>query len=137
MNREAARGGTLLAGGRRFGASPGLLSRLFAGGGHKLLDRVDAGLARGSILATLPDGTTRLLGGRAEGFVAEVELRDWRALLRVATGGSCGWYQAWVMCWRNGQRSPIHDHKGSSCAVRVLRGTLTETLFAFAPNGRR
>jgi cyclopropane-fatty-acyl-phospholipid synthase len=95
MNREAARGGTLLAGGRRFGASPGLLSRLFAGGGHKLLDRVDAGLARGSILATLPDGTTRLLGGRAEGFVAEVELRDWRALLRVATGGSCGWYQAW------------------------------------------
>ena len=20
------------------------------------------------------------------------------------------WYQAWVMCWRNGQRSPIHDH---------------------------
>jgi cysteine dioxygenase len=44
------------------------------------------------------------------------------------------WYQAWVMCWRNGQRSPIHDHKGSSCAVRVLRGTLTETLFAFAPN---
>jgi cyclopropane-fatty-acyl-phospholipid synthase len=95
MNREAARGGPLLAGGRRFGASPGLWSRLFAGGGHKLLDRVDAGLARGSILATLPDGTTRLLGGRAEGFVAEVELRDWRALLRVATGGSCGWYQAW------------------------------------------
>jgi cyclopropane-fatty-acyl-phospholipid synthase len=95
MNREAARGGPLLAGGRRFGASPGLLSRLFAGGGHKLLDRVDAGLARGSILAKLPDGTTRLLGGRADGFVAEVEIRDWRALLRVATGGSCGWYQAW------------------------------------------
>jgi cysteine dioxygenase len=49
----------------------------------------------------------------------------------------CGndWYQAWVMCWRNGQRSPIHDHRGSSCAVRVLHGTLTETLFDFAPNG--
>src|SRR5947209_19325797 len=45
------------------------------------------------------------------------------------------WYQAWVMCWRNGQRSPIHDHRGSSCAVRVLHGTLTETLFEFAPNG--
>lgn len=45
------------------------------------------------------------------------------------------WYQAWVMCWRSGQRSPIHDHKGSSCAVRVLHGTLTETLFEFAPNG--
>ncbi len=44
-------------------------------------------------------------------------------------------YHAWVLCWKNGQRSPIHDHTGSCCAVRVLRGTLTETLFAFAPNG--
>ena len=95
MNREAARGGALLAGGRRFGATPRLFSRLFAGGFHKLLDRVDAGLERGSILATLPDGSTRLLGGRAEGFAAEVEVRDWRALLRLALGGSSGWYQAW------------------------------------------
>jgi cyclopropane-fatty-acyl-phospholipid synthase len=95
MNREAARGGVLLEGGRRFGRTPGLLSRLFAGGFHKLLDRVDAGLARGSILAKLPDGSTRLLGGRKEGFAAEVELRDWRALLRLTTGGSVGWYQAW------------------------------------------
>jgi cysteine dioxygenase len=45
------------------------------------------------------------------------------------------WYQVWVLCWKNGQRSPIHDHVGSSCAVRVLRGTLTETIFEFAPNG--
>jgi cysteine dioxygenase len=45
------------------------------------------------------------------------------------------WYHAWVMCWKNGQRSPIHDHKGSSCGVRVLRGVLTETIFEFAPNG--
>jgi cysteine dioxygenase len=45
------------------------------------------------------------------------------------------WYSALVLCWKNGQRSPIHDHKGSSCGVRVLRGTLTETLFEFAPNG--
>src|SRR5690348_17211719 len=45
------------------------------------------------------------------------------------------WYHLWVMCWKNGQRSPIHDHAGSSCAVRVLRGTATITDFAFAPNG--
>jgi cysteine dioxygenase len=44
-------------------------------------------------------------------------------------------YHAWLLCWRNGQRSPIHDHKGSACVVRVLRGTLTETLFEVAPNG--
>jgi cysteine dioxygenase len=45
------------------------------------------------------------------------------------------WYHVLVLCWKNGQRSPIHDHAGSSCCVRVLRGTLTETRFAFAPNG--
>jgi cysteine dioxygenase len=45
------------------------------------------------------------------------------------------WYNVWVLCWRNGQRSPIHDHKGSSCGVRVLEGTMTETQFEFAPNG--
>ena len=45
------------------------------------------------------------------------------------------WYYLLVLCWKNGQRSPIHDHRGSSCGVRVLGGTLTETLFEFAPNG--
>jgi DMSO/TMAO reductase YedYZ molybdopterin-dependent catalytic subunit len=45
------------------------------------------------------------------------------------------WYHVWVMCWKNGQRSPIHDHEHSNCAIRVLRGTLTETTFALAPNG--
>jgi cysteine dioxygenase len=38
-------------------------------------------------------------------------------------------YQALVLCWRNGQRSPIHDHAGSSCGVRVLAGTALETVF--------
>ena len=44
------------------------------------------------------------------------------------------WYNVLALCWKNGQRSPIHDHMGSSCGVRVLRGTATETLFEFAPN---
>ena len=38
-------------------------------------------------------------------------------------------YQALVLCWRNGQRSPIHDHAGSSCGVRVLAGEAMETVF--------
>jgi cysteine dioxygenase len=45
-------------------------------------------------------------------------------------------YNVLILCWKNGQRSPIHDHTGSSCAVRVLRGTATETVFEFAPNGQ-
>jgi cysteine dioxygenase len=45
------------------------------------------------------------------------------------------WYNVLVLCWKNGQRSPIHDHSGSSCAVKILRGTATETTFDYAPNG--
>ncbi len=92
---SAPRGSVLLEAGRRFGSEPGLFARLLAPGFHKLLDRIDHGLERGAILGHLPDGSVRRLGGRAPGFEAEVHIRDWRALLRLATGGSVGWYQAW------------------------------------------
>jgi cysteine dioxygenase len=45
------------------------------------------------------------------------------------------WYNVLVLCWKSGHRSPIHDHAGSNCCVRVVRGVLTETRFEFAPNG--
>ena len=45
--------------------------------------------------ARLPDGSERRLGGRAAGPQAEIDLFHWNALLRLATGGSVGWYQAW------------------------------------------
>lgn len=44
-------------------------------------------------------------------------------------------YQALILCWRPGQRSPIHDHLGSACGVRVLRGIASETVFARNPAG--
>jgi cysteine dioxygenase len=44
-------------------------------------------------------------------------------------------YQALVICWHSGQRSPIHDHRGSSCAVKIISGVATETSFARAANG--
>ena len=44
-------------------------------------------------------------------------------------------YHALVLCWRAGQRSPIHDHSGSNCAVRVLQGVATETAFAATAHG--
>jgi cysteine dioxygenase len=44
-------------------------------------------------------------------------------------------YHALILCWRNGQRSPIHDHRASSCGVRVLKGSATETLFDRTPAG--
>src|SRR5918911_842068 len=34
-----------------------------------------------------------------------------------------------VLCWRPGQRTPIHDHNGSYGAVRVCEGVMWETIF--------
>ena len=91
----ASRGAELLQAGRNFGARPGLFARILAPGFRRILDRIDAGLASGTIHGILPDGSRCTLGGRAPGFECTVELRDWRALGRLATGGSAGWYQAW------------------------------------------
>lgn len=48
-------------------------------------------------------------------------------------------YEALLVCWRPGQRSPIHDHVGSSCAFRILQGECTETVYeplaVVAPGG--
>ncbi|MEM6856411.1 MAG: cyclopropane-fatty-acyl-phospholipid synthase family protein [Pseudomonadota bacterium] len=93
--RQGARGEQLLSGGDRFAGSPGFFSKLIAPGFRAIINAVDQGLEHGSMLAHLPDGTTRLLGGRAPGFDVRIELKDWRALLRLATSGSIGWYQAY------------------------------------------
>lgn len=44
-------------------------------------------------------------------------------------------YEALCICWRPGQRTPIHDHLGSGCGIRVVRGTLTEHPFDRTPEG--
>lgn len=38
-------------------------------------------------------------------------------------------YRMLVLCWAPGQFSPIHDHAGSTCAVRVIQGTASETIY--------
>lgn len=75
-------------------AAGGLFDR-FAWLFHKALDRIDAGLSEGAIEATLPDGYRRRLGGRKAGPTAIVDIASWRALVRLANGGSAGWYVAW------------------------------------------
>ena len=38
-----------------------------------------------------------------------------------------------VLCWKPGQRTPIHDHNGSHGAVFVHEGILWETTFDYDP----
>jgi cysteine dioxygenase len=40
-----------------------------------------------------------------------------------------------MLCWRSGQRTPIHDHGGSIGVVMVVEGLLTETMYEQAPEG--
>lgn len=39
------------------------------------------------------------------------------------------WYELVAVCWHSGQRTPIHDHMGSSCAFKVIEGKCTEIPF--------
>ena len=90
------RGKHLVAADRALATGGGLVARWFAGGFHNLVQRIDAGIAEGRIDATLPDGSFRTLGGRGEGPAAAVHLKSWRALVRLVTSGSVGWYKAWA-----------------------------------------
>jgi cysteine dioxygenase len=36
-----------------------------------------------------------------------------------------------ILCWRPGQRTPIHDHNGSHGGVKVQSGRLWETTFTY------
>jgi cyclopropane-fatty-acyl-phospholipid synthase len=75
-----------------------------------MLDRIDAGLELGSLEASLPDGTMRILGGRAPGPVALVSIHRWRALIRLAISGSVGWYEAWAAGdWSSPDPVPLFD----------------------------
>jgi DMSO/TMAO reductase YedYZ molybdopterin-dependent catalytic subunit len=72
----------------------------------------------------------------------DIDCADLAAFLRfddrhyqrnLVRAGRC--YHLWALCWKNGQRSPIHDHASSVCGIRVLRGVATITSFAMAANG--
>ena len=112
---------------------------------HRMLDRIDRGLATGSIEATLPDGTERLIGGRREGPVAVVRVVRWRALRRLATGGSVGWYEGWAAGdWTSPDPVPLFDlfmrNRASLGQAARAKGPvrwLLRALHAMKPNSRR
>jgi cyclopropane-fatty-acyl-phospholipid synthase len=109
LNREA-RGRHLIEADRGFATGGGLFARAWGGGFRRILDRIDAGLAEGGIDATLPDGSRRLLGGRRAGPTPIVHLHSWRALVRLISSGSVGWYKAWALReWSSPDPVPLFD----------------------------
>jgi cyclopropane-fatty-acyl-phospholipid synthase len=68
-----------------------LIARLFA----PMLNKIDERIEIGAIELMTPDGRFRILGGRAPGPVAHIDLNRWRALVRAARLGAIGWFEAW------------------------------------------
>lgn len=106
----ATRGSHLLTADRNFVTGAGLLGRLAAPAFARILDQLHERLREGGIHGTLPDGTTRRIGFHAPGPEPVVTLHSWRALVRLATSGSVGWYKAWVLGeWSSPDPVPLFD----------------------------
>ena len=57
-------------------------------------------------------------------FVEFGELTYRRNLIKQSA-----WYELLCICWKSGQRSPIHDHAQSTCGLKIINGVATETVF--------
>ncbi|GAB5588017.1 hypothetical protein Unana1_02917 [Umbelopsis nana] len=52
-----------------------------------------------------------------------------RAYTRNLVDDGNGKFNLMILAWSKGQQSPIHDHAGSHCVMKILDGNLTESLF--------
>lgn len=43
--------------------------------------------------------------------------------------GNGKYFNLMILCWNEGKSSPIHDHAGAHCIMKVLAGELTETQY--------
>ena len=92
----ASRGSHLVRADRHFATGAGLVGRLVAPLFARVVDQLDRRLLTGGINATLPNGSHRRVGFHAPGAEAFVDIKHWKALVRLATSGSVGWYKAWA-----------------------------------------
>lgn len=88
------------------------------------------------------DGLAEELTELIESFVLNPE--DWKRFVHydkcrytrnLIAYGKDQRFGLMILAWGPGQRSPIHDHNGSHCIMRVLEGSLTETLYAINDTG--
>jgi len=93
----STRGEHLVRAARAFATGGGRLTRLVSPAFSKVLDQIARRIERGGLEVTLPAGSKRRIGFSAPGPDAAVRLTSWMALVRLALGGSVGWYKAWTL----------------------------------------
>jgi cysteine dioxygenase len=84
---------------------------------------------RDTVLALLQDSPVR-----SQDMIEACQFDHHRYARRVLAKSD--WYELVVICWRTGQSSPIHDHIGTVCGVRVVDGIATETTYREVGGGR-
>ncbi|MFO0665280.1 MAG: FAD/NAD(P)-binding protein [Polyangiaceae bacterium] len=90
------------------------------------------GIPLGAPLSVYRDAVFRvnLTKADVEPYVEErVETYARRRVARAAN------YEVFVMTWRKGQGSIVHDHAGAHCVVRVIAGVAEETFHSVGPDG--
>lgn len=67
---------------------------------------------------------------------------DWRSWTRFSEErytrnlvARCGTYELLLLCWEEGQESPIHDHADQRCWMGVLQGELEEVHYRLPESG--
>ncbi len=93
----STRGEHLVHADRSFATGGGRLARLVSPAFSKVLDQIARRIERGGLEVTLPSGSKRRIGFTAPGPDAAVQISSWMALVRLALGGSVGWYKAWTL----------------------------------------
>jgi cyclopropane-fatty-acyl-phospholipid synthase len=144
MNQQP-RGRHLVAADRRFATGGGLLAHLLSGSFSRILGRIDRGLEQGAIEATLPDGSPLVLGGRRPGPRPIVHLHSWRALARLITSGSVGWYKAWEQGeWSSPDPVPLFElfmlnaeSLGATARAKGLFRLVNKVAHRFRANDKR
>ena len=100
----------------------------------------DGGLTFTELIDLLESQTSPPSLDQLNGWVSSVDISD--VELAPYTGFKEGNYwrhrvcrnaavEMLVICWRPGQKTPIHDHNGSHGVVRVHQGLMWETIFAY------
>lgn len=64
-------------------------------------------------------------------------LWDQHKYTRTLVDEGNGKFNLLILCWGEGQGSPIHDHSNSHCFMKILQGTLKETRYAWPEEGQK
>jgi len=97
---------------------------------QELVDYLDSLTARASVEEL--DRRLRTLNIAVDDVRDYVQFNEANYRRNLIRGGE--WYDLLVLCWRSGQRSPIHNHAESTCGLKVLKGVATETKFEMTPS---